>query len=159
MQAFDRAQPILADMGKAVFHVGANGAGQAVKMCNNLVLASTMIATCEAFALAGKLGIDPQAFFDVASVSTAQSWSMNTYTPVPGVGPDSPADHDYQGGFAAALMLKDLRLAAAAATDAGARTPMGDRARELYDAFVEQGQGGSDFSGIIRMFGADHAGA
>jgi 3-hydroxyisobutyrate dehydrogenase len=153
-EAFALAQPLLADMGKAVFHVGASGAGQAVKMCNNLVLASTMIATCEAFALAEKLGLDPQRFFEVASVSTAQSWSMNTYTPLPGVGPESPADRDYQGGFATALMLKDLTLAMNAAQASGANVPMGTRARELYAAFADAGEGATDFSGIIRMLRA-----
>ena len=153
-EAFTRAQPLLADIGKAVFHVGASGAGQAVKMCNNLVLASTMIATCEAFALAERLGIDPAKFHEVASVSTAQSWSMNTYTPVPGVGPESPADRDYQGGFAAALMLKDLRLAMAAAADAGADVPMGTRATDLYAAFAAE-HGAEDFSGIIRALRGD----
>lgn len=153
--AFEAAQPFLADMGKSIFHVGASGAGQGVKMCNNLVLASTMIATCEAFVLAQKLGLDAQKFFEVASVSTASSWSMNSYTPVPGVGPESPADRDYAGGFAAALMLKDLRLAMQAAGDAGADTPLGARATELYTAFVDGGHGATDFSGIIRMLGED----
>lgn len=154
-EAFARAQPFLADMGKAVFHVGASGAGQAVKMCNNLVLASTMIATCEAFALAEKLGLDAAKFHEVASVSTARSWSMNDYTPVPGVGPESPADRGYQGGFAAALMLKDLRLAMEAAAGAHAKVPMGERATELYAAFAEAGNGGLDFSGIIQMLRAE----
>ena len=149
--AFEEARPFLEDMGKSVFHVGASGAGQAVKMCNNLVLASTMIATCEAFALAEKLGLDPARFHEVASVSTAQSWSMNSYTPVPGVGAESPADRDYQGGFATALMLKDLRLAMQAASDAGANVPMGTRATELYERFDAAGQGAVDFSGIIRL--------
>ena len=148
--AFDRAQPFLADMGKAVIRAGASGAGQAAKICNNMILGATMIATCEAFALAGKLGLEAQAFFDIASVSSGQSWSMTSYCPVPGVGPDSPADHDYQGGFAAALMLKDLRLAMEAAADTGAHTPVGARAREVYEAFVEGGKGTEDFSGVIR---------
>jgi len=111
-----------------------------------------MIATCEAFALAQKLGLDPQAFYNVGSVSTAQSWSMTSYCPVPGVGPESPADRGYQGGFATALMLKDLRLAMAAAAEAGAEVPMGMRAKELYEAFAEAGEGATDFSGIIRTF-------
>jgi 3-hydroxyisobutyrate dehydrogenase len=155
--AFSRAEPFLSDMGKAVIHAGQNGAGQAAKICNNMILGSTMIATCEAFLLAEKLGLKPQAFFDIASVSSGQSWSMTTYCPVPGVGPDSPSDHDYQGGFAAALMLKDLRLAMAAADDVGAETPIGAKARELYEAIAEQGRGGIDFSGIIRMLGEPHA--
>jgi len=150
--AVAEAKPFLDAMAKSVFHVGASGAGQAVKMCNNLVLASTMIATCEAFALAQKLGLDPQAFYNVGSVSTAQSWSMTSYCPVPGVGPESPADRGYQGGFATALMLKDLRLAMAAAADGGAEVPMGMRAKELYEAFAEAGEGATDFSGIIRTF-------
>jgi 3-hydroxyisobutyrate dehydrogenase len=152
--AVAEAKPFLDAMAKSVFHVGASGAGQAVKMCNNLVLASTMIATCEAFALAQKLGLDPQAFYDVGSVSTAQSWSMTSYCPVPGVGPESPADRGYQGGFATALMLKDLRLAMAAAADAGADVPMGMRAKELYEAFADAGEGATDFSGIIKTFAA-----
>jgi 3-hydroxyisobutyrate dehydrogenase len=130
--AFDRAHPFLADMGKAVIHAGGNGAGQAAKICNNMILGATMVATCEAFGLAEKLGLDAQAFYDIASVSSGQSWSMTTYCPVPGVGPDTPADHDYQGGFAAALMLKDLRLAMAAAIDTGAATPMGERAAAIF---------------------------
>lgn len=148
--AFERAQPFLADMGKAVIHAGASGAGQAAKMANNMLLGATMIATCEAFALAERLGLDPQTFYDISSVSSGQSWSMTSYCPVPGVGPDTPADHDYQGGFAAALMLKDLRLAMQAAEDAGATTPLGRHATELYEAFVADGKGGTDFSGIIR---------
>lgn len=149
--AFARAEPYLTDMGKAVIHAGASGAGQAAKMCNNLILASTMIATCEAFALAEKLGLDAQVFFDIASKATAQSWSMNTYTPVPGVGAESPADRDYQGGFATQLMLKDLGLAAAAAAEVGAAVPMTARARALYQRFADAGEGATDFSGIIRL--------
>ncbi|GAA0301947.1 3-hydroxyisobutyrate dehydrogenase [Sphingomonas oligophenolica] len=152
-EGFDRAQPFLADMGKAVIHAGASGTGQAAKIANNMLLGATMIATCEAFLLAQKLGLDPQKFYDIASVSSGQSWSMTSYCPVPGVGPDTPADHDYQGGFATALMLKDLRLAMEAAADAGADTPMGARAAELYEKFAAEGQGGLDFSAIIRMLG------
>ena len=148
---FDRAQPILAAMGKAVIHAGGPGTGQAAKIANNMLLGATMVATCEAFLLAEKLGLDPQTFFDIASVSSGQSWSMTSYCPVPGVGPDTPADHDYQGGFAAALMLKDLKLAAAAAADTGADTPMGARAADLYQRFADAGEGGRDFSGIIAM--------
>lgn len=148
--AFERARPFLADMGKAVIHAGASGAGQAAKMANNMLLGATMIATCEAFRLAERLGLDPQTFYDISSVSSGQSWSMTSYCPVPGVGPDTPADHDYQGGFAAALMLKDLRLAMQAAEDAGATTPLGRHATDLYEAFVADGKGGTDFSGIIR---------
>ena len=147
---FARAEPYLQAMGKAVIHAGASGAGQAAKLCNNMILGATMIATCEAFVLADKLGLDAQAFYDIASVSSGQSWSMTSYAPVPGIGPDTPADHDYQGGFAAALMLKDLRLAMAAAQDVGADTPMGAKAAERYEAFAAAGQGGLDFSAIIR---------
>ncbi len=152
-EAFARAEPYLSDMGKAVIHAGANGAGQAAKICNNMLLGAEMVATCEAFLLAEKLGLDPQRFFDIASVSSGQSWSMTSYCPVPGVGPETPADRDYQGGFAAALMLKDLRLAMEAAKGAGATVPMGERAAELYEAYAAEGQGGTDFSGIIRMLG------
>ena len=127
--AFDRAQPFLAAMGKAVIHAGRNGAGQAAKICNNMILGATMVSTCEAFLLAEKLGLEAQAFYDIASVSSGQSWSMTAYCPVPGVGPDSPADHDYQGGFAGARLLKDLRLALAAAAEAGAQPPLGAPAR------------------------------
>jgi 3-hydroxyisobutyrate dehydrogenase len=150
-EAFDRAEPLLAAMGKTVIHAGGPGAGQAAKICNNMLLGAEMIATCEGFLLAQKLGLDPQAFFDIASKSSGQSWSMTTYCPVPGVGPETPADHDYQGGFAGALMLKDLRLAIDAATDSGANTPMGKLARDLYERYAEGGEGGRDFSGIIRM--------
>ena len=149
-EAFERARPFLADMGKAVIHAGASGAGQAAKMANNMLLGATMIATCEAFRLAERLGLDLQTFYDISSVSSGQSWSMTSYCPVPGVGPDTPADHDYQGGFAAALMLKDLRLAMQAATEAGAQTPLGRHATDLYEAFVADGGGTTDFSGIIR---------
>ena len=152
--AFTRAQPLLAAMGKAVIHAGPSGAGQAAKICNNTILAATMVATCEAFVLAKKLGLDPQTFYDISSKATGQSWSMTSYCPLPGVGPQSPADNDYQGGFAAALMLKDLRLAAEAAEAVSAQTPMADRARDLYEAFAEAGHGGLDFSGIIRSLDA-----
>ena len=148
--AFAKAEPILAAMGKAVIHAGASGAGQAAKICNNMILGATMIATCEAFALAEKLGLDLQTFFDISSKASGQSWSMTAYCPVPGVGPQSPADNGYQGGFAAALMLKDLKLAMEAAQIVGANTPMGTRAEELYEAFATAGNGGVDFSGIIK---------
>jgi 3-hydroxyisobutyrate dehydrogenase len=149
-QGFAKAEPFLAEMGKAVIHAGASGAGQAAKVCNNMLLGAEMIATCEAFALAEKLGLDLQKFYDIASVSSGQSWSMTSYCPVPGVGPETPADRDYQGGFAAALMLKDLRLAMEAAGSVGAETPMGARAAELYEQFVDAGNGTTDFSGIIK---------
>ncbi|MBX9642889.1 MAG: 3-hydroxyisobutyrate dehydrogenase [Novosphingobium sp.] len=150
--AFAKAEPILAAMGKAVIHAGASGAGQAAKICNNMILGATMIATCEAFALAEKLGLDLQTFYDISSKASGQSWSMTSYCPVPGVGPQSPADNGYQGGFAAALMLKDLKLAMEAAKSAGADVPMGHRAEELYAKFAEAGNGGMDFSGIIKIF-------
>jgi 3-hydroxyisobutyrate dehydrogenase len=150
-EAFARAQPILDPMAKAVIHAGGAGAGQAAKICNNMILGATMIATCEAFALAGKLGLDLQTFFDISSKASGQSWSMTSYCPVPGVGPETPADHDYEGGFAAALMLKDLKLAMDAAKAAGAYTPMGGEAEELYQRFVDRGGGNRDFSGIIKM--------
>jgi len=149
-EAFARAEPILSAMGKAVIHAGASGAGQAAKICNNMILGATMIATCEAFALADKLGLDLQTFYDISSKASGQSWSMTSYCPVPGVGPQSPADNGYQGGFAAALMLKDLKLAMEAAATAGAKVPMGQRAEELYEAFAASGHGGMDFSGIIK---------
>ena len=148
--AFARAEPILSAMGKAVIHAGASGAGQAAKICNNMLLGIHMIGTCEAFALAEKLGLDMQKFYDISSVSSGQNWSMTSYCPVPGVGPLSPADNDYQGGFATALMLKDLKLAMEAAASSGAETPMGKRAAELYTAFDAEGQGGLDFSAIIK---------
>lgn len=155
-EGFARAEPFLSDMGKAVIHAGSSGAGQAAKICNNMLLGATMVATCEAFLLAEKLGLDPRKFYDISSVSSGQSWSMTSYAPLPGVGPETPADHDYQGGFAAALMLKDLKLAMEAARGAGADTPMGERATELYQRFADQGQGGTDFSGIIRMLGGSN---
>jgi 3-hydroxyisobutyrate dehydrogenase len=149
-EAFARAEPILSAMGKAVIHAGGSGAGQAAKICNNMILGSQMIATCEAFALADKLGLNLQTFYDISSKASGQSWSMTSYCPVPGVGPQSPADNAYQGGFAAALMLKDLKLAMEAAKSAGAKVPMGARAEELYEAFTAAGNGGMDFSGIIK---------
>jgi len=149
-EGFDRAKPFLDQMGKAVIHAGTSGAGQAAKMANNMLLGATMIATCEAFRLAERLGLDLQTFYDISSVSSGQSWSMTSYCPVPGVGPETPADRDYQGGFAAALMLKDLRLAMQAAEGAGASTPLGKHAAEMYEAFVADGHGTTDFSGIIR---------
>jgi 3-hydroxyisobutyrate dehydrogenase len=151
--AFRRAEPFLADMGKAVIHAGGAGAGQAAKICNNMLLGATMVATGEAFVLAQKLGLDLQRFYDIASVSSGQSWSMTSYCPVPGVGPETPADRDWQGGFAAALMLKDLRLAMDAAASVSADTPMGARAAELYQRFSDNGEAGRDFSGIVRMLG------
>jgi len=151
-EAFKRAQPLLEKMGKAVIHAGGPGAGQAAKICNNMLLGASMVATCETFAMAQKLGLDLQTFFDISSKASGQCWSMTSYCPVPGVGPETPADRDYEGGFAAALMLKDLRLAMEAAQSVDAYTPMGAEAEELYTRFAEAlGGGGKDFSAIIRM--------
>lgn len=148
-EAFARAKPILEAMGKAVIHAGAAGNGQAAKICNNMLLAIHMIGTCEAFAMAQKLGLDPQTFYDISSVSSGQNWSMTSYCPVPGVGPKTPADNDYQGGFAAGLMLKDLRLAMEAAEGVGASVALGEHARAIYEAFAKD-NAATDFSGIIR---------
>jgi 3-hydroxyisobutyrate dehydrogenase len=150
-EGFERARPILEKMGKAVIHAGGPGSGQAAKICNNMLLGATMAATCEAFVLAEKLGLDPQTFFDISSKASGQSWSMTSYCPVPGVGPETPADRNYDGGFAAALMLKDLKLAMEAAREAGAYTPMGGEAEELYQRFVNRGGGAKDFSALIKM--------
>jgi 3-hydroxyisobutyrate dehydrogenase len=149
--AFERARPILEQMGKAVIHAGGPGSGQAAKICNNMLLGASMVATCETFALAQKLGLDPQTFFDIASKASGQCWSMTSYCPLPGVGPVTPADRDYEGGFAAALMLKDLRLAMEAAQQVDAYTPMGAEAEEIYARFAERGGGGKDFSAVIKM--------
>jgi len=150
-EAFERGRPILEPMAKAVIHAGEAGAGQAAKICNNMILGATMAATCEAFVLARKLGLDLQTFFDISSKASGQSWSMTSYCPVPGVGPDTPADRGYEGGFASALMLKDLKLAAEAAQQVGAYTPMGAEAEELYQRFVNRGGGDRDFSALIKM--------
>lgn len=147
---FAQAQPILSAMGKAVIHAGASGAGQAAKICNNMLLGASMIATCETFKLAEKLGLDLQTFYDISSKASGQNWSMTSYCPVPGVGPQSPADNGYQGGFATALMLKDLKLAMEAAQGVGASVPMGQRAAELYSGHDAEGQGQLDFSSIIQ---------
>lgn len=151
--AFLKAQPLFEIMGQKAVHCGPSGNGQAAKICNNMILGVTMIATCEAFALADKLGLDRQAMFDVVSTSSGYSWTMNAYCPAPGVGPKSPADNDYQPGFAADLMLKDLRLAQQAAESADADTPMGQAAMDLYSRFVEQEDGaGRDFSAMLPRF-------
>jgi len=151
---FERARPFLEPMAKAVIHAGQLGAGQAAKICNNMILGATMAATCEAFVLAKKLDLNLQTFFNISSKASGQSWSMTSYAPVPGVGPETPADHDYEGGFAAALMLKDLKLAEEAARQVGAYTPMAARAEELYQQFVDGGSGNKDFSGLITMIDA-----
>ncbi len=149
-QAFAKAAPLFDIMGQKAVHCGASGAGQAAKICNNMILGITMLGTCEAFALADKLGLDRQKLFDVVSTSSGYSWSMNAYCPAPGVGPDSPADHDYRPGFAAELMLKDLRLSQQAAESTDAATPMGRAAAALYEKFVEKEDGaGKDFSAVL----------
>jgi 3-hydroxyisobutyrate dehydrogenase len=147
--AFAAAKPILEKMGKKIVHCGKAGAGQAAKICNNMILGISMIGVCEAFALAEKLGLSHQALFDVSSTSSGQCWSLTTYCPVPGPVPTSPANNDYKPGFASALMLKDLRLSQAASKVAGAATPLGAHAEEIYAAFEKAGHGGVDFSGII----------
>jgi 3-hydroxyisobutyrate dehydrogenase len=149
-EAFAAAKPILEKMGKRIVHCGGAGAGQAAKICNNMILGATMIVTCEAFVLAEKLGLSHQALFDVASTSSGQSWSLTTYCPVPGPVPASPANNSYKPGFAAALMLKDLKLAQEAAQSAGANTPIGAHAAELYEQYNAAGIEGADFSGIIQ---------
>lgn len=153
--AFACVAPLFDIMGQKAVHCGTPGAGQAAKICNNMILGVTMIATCEAFALADKLGLDRQRMFDVVSTSSGYSWTMNAYCPVPGVGPQSPADNDYKPGFAAELMLKDLRLSQMAAEAADADTPMGARAAELYAQFVEAEDGrGRDFSAMLPRLAA-----
>ena len=149
---FARAEPILAAMGKAVIHAGGAGMGQAAKICNNMILGSTMVATAEAFVLAQKLGLDAQTFFDISSKASGQSWSMTSYCPVPGPVPAAPSNRDYQGGFGTGLMLKDLKLAAEAAAGVGASTPMGAQAEALYQLFAGLGGDARDFSAIIKLF-------
>ncbi len=153
--AFAGAEPILEPMAGRVVHCGGPGAGQAAKICNNMILGISMIGVSEAFVLAEKLGLSHQALFDVASTSSGQCWSITSYCPVPGPVPASPANKDYKPGFAAALMLKDLRLAQEAAAAAGAVTPMGAEAAQLYALFNARGHGGDDFSGIINFLRGD----
>ena len=151
--AFATVDPLFDIMGQKAVHCGPSGNGQAAKICNNMILGATMIVTCEAFALADKLGLDRQAMFDVVSTSSGYSWSMNAYCPAPGIGPNSPADNDYRPGFASELMLKDLDLARKAAVSVKAATPIGSLARDLYDSFVHDGGGrGRDFSAILQRF-------
>jgi 3-hydroxyisobutyrate dehydrogenase len=150
-EAFDRAEPILSQMGKRVVHCGTAGAGQAAKICNNMILGISMIGVAEAFVLAEKLGLSHQALFDVASTASGQCWSLTTYCPVPGPVPTSPANNGYKPGFAAALMLKDLRLAQEAALSSGATTPLGAEAAQLYALFNAAGHDADDFSGIINF--------
>lgn len=148
-KAFASAKPILEAMGKKIVHCGDAGAGQAAKICNNMILGISMIGVSEAFVLAEKLGLSHQALFDVASTSSGQCWSLTTYCPVPGPVPTSPANNEYKPGFAAALMLKDLKLSQEAARAAGAETPLGAHAESIYETFDKEGQGGVDFSGIV----------
>jgi len=147
--AFARAKEVLEPMAKAIIHAGAIGAGQVAKMCNNMLLAIHMIGTCEALKLAEKNGLDMQMFYEISSKATGYNWSLNDYTPAPGIGAASPADNDYAGGFAAALMLKDLRLAMGAAEQSGANVALGKHAAEIYEAFNEAGGGGKDFGAIF----------
>ena len=149
-KAFAAARPVLEKMGKKIVHCGGAGAGQAAKICNNMILGISMIAVSEGFALAEKLGLSHQALFDVASTSSGQCWALTSYCPVPGPVPASPANNDYKPGFATALMVKDLTLAQDAAKAAGAATPLGKHAQEIYKAFDAEGNGGVDFSGIVR---------
>lgn len=150
--AFARAEPILQAMGKAVIHAGEAGAGQTAKICNNMLLAVHMIGTCEAMIMAKKLGLDPQTFYEISSQSSGYNWTLNAYTPLPGVGVASPADHDYQGGFATALMLKDLRLAMEAAEKSDSAVPLSSRAAALYEDYCGAGNGALDFSSIIKTY-------
>jgi 3-hydroxyisobutyrate dehydrogenase len=149
--AFAKARPVLEKMGKNIVHAGASGNGQAAKICNNMILGVSMIAVSEGFMLAKRLGLDAQKLFDVASTSSGQCWSLTNYCPVPGPVPTSPANRDYQAGFTAAMMLKDLMLAQQAANAVGASTPLGAEAAQLFNLFVNGGNGAKDFSGIIRM--------
>ena len=152
-EGFIKAKELFDVMGQKAVHCGVSGNGQSAKICNNMILGATMIATCEAFALADKLGLDRQAMFDVVSTSSGYSWSMNTYCPAPGVGPQAPSDNDYIPGFSSDLMLKDLTLSQMAAEDVNADTPMGELAMKLYKTFVEQENGsGKDFSAMLPRF-------
>lgn len=154
--AFAKGRPLFEIMGAKAVHCGPAGAGQAAKICNNMILGISMIGVCEAFHLADRLGLDRQAMFDVASTSSGSCWSLNTYCPAPGVGPESPADRDYRPGFAAELMLKDLDLSQTAAETNGAATELGRHARDIYERFVEAGGRGKDFSAILeRLSGRD----
>jgi 3-hydroxyisobutyrate dehydrogenase len=149
--AFARAQPVLGHMGKNIVHAGGPGNGQAAKICNNMILGVSMIAVSEAFVLAEKLGLDHQKLFDIASTASGQCWSLTSSCPVPGPVPASPANRDYQAGFTAAMMLKDLRLSQAAGSAAGATTPLGALATEIYGQFEQKGKAGLDFSAIISL--------
>lgn len=157
-EAFEQVKPLLDIMGKRVVHCGEGGAGQAAKICNNMLLGISMIGTCEAFALGEKLGLDAERLFEVMSTSSGSCWSVNTYCPVPGVGPESPADNGYKPGFAAELMLKDLRLSQSAAEQVDASTPMGLNATRLYEKFVEREGLGKDFSAMLPALAASTRG-
>ena len=148
---FEAVKAALQPMAKAVIHAGEAGAGQAAKICNNMVLGISMLGVCEGFALAERLGLAPDRFFEIASQSSGQCWSLTTYAPWPGVGPATPADRGYEGGFLTALMLKDLKLAQEAAAKAGATTPMGAQAEAIYALFDRLGYGQKDFSGALQM--------
>jgi 3-hydroxyisobutyrate dehydrogenase len=150
-RAFVRAQSILDKMGKTIVHAGGAGNGQAAKICNNMILGISMIAVSEAFVLAEQLGLEHQKLFDIASKSSGQCWSLTTYCPVPGPVPTSPANRDYQAGFTAAMMLKDLKLAQDAAKSAGAHLRLGADAAKTYTQYVESGEATRDFSGVIRF--------
>ena len=152
-EGFTKAKELFDIMGQKAVHCGGSGNGQSAKICNNMILGATMIATCEAFALADKLGLDRQAMFDVVSTSSGYSWSMNAYCPAPGIGPQTPSDNNYIPGFSSDLMLKDLTLSQMAAEDVNADTPMGDLAMKLYKTFVEEENGtGKDFSAMLPRF-------
>lgn len=150
-EAFERAKPVLEAMGKNIFHAGAAGNGQVAKIANNMLLGITMIATCEAFNLAEKLGLDAQTFFDISSTASGQSWSMTSYCPAPGPVPAAPSNRDYQPGFAAGMMLKDMRLAQEAAHKARAATPLGAQAEALYALMEAAGKDDLDFSGVMKL--------
>lgn len=150
-ESFAYVEETLKPMAKAVVHAGAQGSGQAAKICNNMVLGVTMLGLCEAFALAERLGLDPQRFFDIASQSSGQCWSLTSYCPWPGVGPSSPSDRGYEGGFLTALMLKDLKLAQEAAARSGAATPLGAQAEAMYALFDKLGFGQRDFSAVLQL--------
>ena len=152
-EAVERARAVLGDMGKAVIHAGASGAGQTAKVCNNLILAVSMIGVCEAFGMADRLGLERQTLFDIVSKATGQCWALTSYCPVPGPVPNAPSNRDYAPGFTAAMMLKDLRLAQSAAASTGAASPLGAEAAALYTLFCNAGFGADDFSGIMKMIG------
>jgi 3-hydroxyisobutyrate dehydrogenase len=156
--AFARGRPILERMGRRVVHCGHSGNGQAAKICNNMILGISMIAVSEAFVLAEKLGLSHQALFDVVSLSSGQCWALTSYCPVPGPVPGSPANHDYRPGFSAALMLKDLKLARDAADNAGVEAVLGKQAAQIYQSFAQDGQGSTDFSGVINSIRAQSRG-